>query len=160
MHLALELLQMSLTVAKEGNMLDPINLATNLGTNIGPILGGVVARTNRSPEWAFWTLVLVAVILFLRKTARNLISDGSDTSRYKGWRSSGLQLLKHNFNQPSPSMHSPPRTHHQYELIAPIDGTSNSHSLPKPVLTTIHVFAHKHTPPPSPSCTDTSIKMP
>lgn len=83
-----------------GRMLGPIGMALNLGTCIGPIIGGCVAYFSGSYNWAFWALVIAAIILFssvglfLPETARSLVGNGSDRSRFKWWQISWLSLAQ------------------------------------------------------------------
>lgn len=83
-----------------GRMLGPIGMALNLGTCIGPIIGGCVAYFSGSYNWAFWALVIAAIILFssvgmfLPETARSLVGNGSDRSRFKWWQISWLSLIQ------------------------------------------------------------------
>ncbi|KAI0183665.1 major facilitator superfamily domain-containing protein [Xylaria flabelliformis] len=82
-----------------GRILGPINMALNLGACVGPIAGGAVAYTSQSYIWVFYTLVIVGVVLFagvglfLPETARSLVGDGSDRSRYKNWQLSWVDLF-------------------------------------------------------------------
>lgn len=83
-----------------GRMLGPIGMALNLGTCLGPIIGGCVAYFSGSYNWAFWALVIAAIILFssvglfLPETARSLVGNGSDRSRFKWWQISWLSLAQ------------------------------------------------------------------
>lgn len=83
-----------------GRMLGPIGMALNLGTCIGPIIGGCVAYFSGSYYWAFWALVIAAIILFssvgmfLPETTRTLVGNGSDRSRFKWWQISWLSLIQ------------------------------------------------------------------
>jgi MFS family permease len=60
----------------------------NLGTAIGPVIGGAVASGGRSTSWAFWIMLifsgtmLVAMVLFLPETARNVVGNGSIQDRW------------------------------------------------------------------------------
>ncbi|KAJ8127926.1 hypothetical protein O1611_g5710 [Lasiodiplodia mahajangana] len=86
--------------SERGRMLGPINMALNLGSCIGPIAGGAVAYKSQSYAWVFYSLVIVGVILFvgvglfLPETARNLVGDGSDPSRFNNWQLSWVQLIR------------------------------------------------------------------
>ncbi|KAK3936232.1 major facilitator superfamily domain-containing protein [Diplogelasinospora grovesii] len=86
--------------SERGRMLGPISMALNLGACVGPVVGGLVAYTSGSYLWVFWTLVIVGVMLFcgvgllLPETARGLVGNGSDTSRYKWWQLSWLTLAR------------------------------------------------------------------
>ena len=69
--------------AKRGKMLGPVLAAGNLGTCIGPIVGGWIAYKSDGFRWAFWALVifgglmLVALVLSMPETARNVVGNGS-----------------------------------------------------------------------------------
>ncbi|KAH8778622.1 major facilitator superfamily domain-containing protein [Diaporthe sp. PMI_573] len=83
-----------------GRMLGPIGMALNLGTCVGPIIGGCVAYFSGSYNWAFWALVIAGLILFLAvglllsETARSLVGNGSDRSRFDWWQISWLSLVQ------------------------------------------------------------------
>lgn len=83
-----------------GRMLGPIGMALNLGTCVGPIIGGCVAYFSGSYNWAFWALVIAGIILFssvglfLPETARSLVGNGADRSRFKWWQISWLSLVQ------------------------------------------------------------------
>lgn len=74
-----------------GRMLGPIGMALNLDTCLGPVTRGIIAYTTGSPMWAFLAmaiagvLLLLAVGLFLPKTARLLAGNGADPSLFKWW---------------------------------------------------------------------------
>ncbi|KAI0436725.1 major facilitator superfamily domain-containing protein [Xylaria telfairii] len=82
-----------------GRILGPINMALNLGACVGPIAGGAVAYKSQSYTWVFYSLVIVGVVLlaavgiFLPETARGLVGDGSDRSRYGKWQLSWADLF-------------------------------------------------------------------
>lgn len=86
-----------------GRMLGPIGMALNLGTCVGPIIGGCVAYFSRSYNWAFWALVIAGIILFLSvgvflpETARSLVGNGSDRSRFSWRQISWLSLPQETF---------------------------------------------------------------
>ncbi|KAH9906960.1 major facilitator superfamily domain-containing protein [Xylariomycetidae sp. FL2044] len=83
-----------------GRMLGPIGMALNLGACVGPVVGGVVAFTSGSIIWVFWSLVIVGALLlglvgmFLPETARNIVGNGSDKSRFCWWQLSWLGLIQ------------------------------------------------------------------
>ncbi|KFA48957.1 hypothetical protein S40293_02606 [Stachybotrys chartarum IBT 40293] len=85
--------------SERGRMLGPISMALNLGACVGPIVGGFVAFANGNHVWVFWSLVIVAgmlfiaVGLFLPETARSLVGSGSDRKLFKWWQLSWLQVL-------------------------------------------------------------------
>lgn len=89
--------------SERGRMLGPISMALNLGACVGPVVGGAVAFTSGSYEWVFWALVIVGaallggVGLLLPETARSLVGDGGDPSRYKWWQLSWLGLARQRF---------------------------------------------------------------
>lgn len=89
--------------SERGRMLGPIGMALNLGACVGPVVGGVVAYTSGNYVWVFWALVIVGVILFcgvgflLPETARSLVGNGSDLSRFKWWQLSWLGLMRRRF---------------------------------------------------------------
>lgn len=89
--------------SERGHMLGPISMALNLGACVGPVVGGVVAYTSGSYVWVFWALVIVGVILFcgvgflLPETARNLVGNGRDPSRFNWWQLSWLGLVRRRF---------------------------------------------------------------
>ncbi|KAJ4405276.1 hypothetical protein N0V82_010348 [Gnomoniopsis sp. IMI 355080] len=91
------------TSKDRGRMLGPIGMALNLGTCVGPIIGGCVAYFTGGYEWAFWSLVVAAVVLllsvavFLPETARSLVGNSSERSRFRWWQLSWLSLLKEQF---------------------------------------------------------------
>jgi multidrug resistance protein len=68
--------------SERGAMLGPVSMALNLGACVGPVVGGWVAFTSGSYEWAFWALVIVGgVLLFivaglLPETARAVVGNG------------------------------------------------------------------------------------
>ncbi|KAI1178949.1 major facilitator superfamily domain-containing protein [Nemania sp. FL0916] len=85
--------------SERGRMLGPISMALNLGACVGPVAGGAVAYKSQSFVWVFYSLVIVGVVLlagvglFLPETARSLVGDGSDRSRYKSWQLSWVQVF-------------------------------------------------------------------
>ncbi|KAI4954562.1 hypothetical protein J4E86_005872 [Alternaria arbusti] len=86
--------------SERGQMLGPISMAMNLGTCVGPVVGGVVAHTSGNINWVFWALFIVGVVLLvgvgalLPETARNMVDNGSDKSRYQWWQYSWVGLLR------------------------------------------------------------------
>jgi MFS family permease len=88
---------------ERGRMLGPISMALNLGACVGPVVGGVVAYTSGSYVWVFWALVIVGVFLFcgvgllLPETARSLVGNGGDPSRYNWWQLSWLGLVSRRY---------------------------------------------------------------
>lgn len=86
-------------------MLGPINMALNLGASIGPVIGGVVSYISGSCVWVFWALVIVGVVLLcgvglsLTETARGLVGNGDDPSRYKWWQLSWLSLARQHISR-------------------------------------------------------------
>lgn len=103
-----------------GRMLGPIGMALNLGTCIGPVIGGCVAYFSGSYNWAFWALVIAAIILlssvglFLPETARSLVGNGSDRSRFKWWQISWVSLT-----QASVGKNGVTQNHHADEATIP-----------------------------------------
>ncbi|KAI1203691.1 major facilitator superfamily domain-containing protein [Nemania serpens] len=85
--------------SERGRMLGPISMALNLGACVGPVAGGAVAYKSQSYTWVFYSLVgvgvtlLAGVGLFLPETARSLVGDGSDRSRYSKWQLSWVELF-------------------------------------------------------------------
>lgn len=85
--------------SERGRMLGPISMALNLGACVGPVAGGAVAYKSQSYTWVFYSLVIVGVALlagvglFLPETARSLVGDGSDRSRYNNWQLSWVGLF-------------------------------------------------------------------
>ncbi|KAI1307433.1 major facilitator superfamily domain-containing protein [Xylaria venustula] len=85
--------------SERGRMLGPISMALNLGACIGPVAGGAVAYKSQSYTWVFYSLIIVGAVLlvvvglFLPETARSLVGDGSDPSRYNNWQLSWVGLF-------------------------------------------------------------------
>ncbi|KAI0427768.1 hypothetical protein F5Y09DRAFT_22237 [Xylaria sp. FL1042] len=85
--------------SERGCMLGPISMALNLRACVGPVAGGVVAYKSQSYVWVFYFLIIVGAVLlggvglFLPETARSLVGDGSDPSRFKSWQLSWIGLL-------------------------------------------------------------------
>ncbi|KAL7919869.1 MFS general substrate transporter [Trichoderma austrokoningii] len=88
-----------------GRMLGPISMALNLGACIGPVIGGVVVYTSGSYVWVFYALVIVGfglfcgVGIFLPETARSLVGNGGDPSRFNSWQLSWLGLVRRRFGK-------------------------------------------------------------
>lgn len=88
------------TSSERGRMLGPIGMALNLGTCVDPIIGGCVAYFSGSYNWAFWALVIAAAMLlltaglFFPETARNLVGNSADRSRFRWWQLSRLSLMR------------------------------------------------------------------
>ncbi|KAI0967867.1 major facilitator superfamily domain-containing protein [Xylaria arbuscula] len=91
--------------SERGRMLGPISMALNLGACVGPVAGGAVAYKSQSYTWVFYSLIIVGVVLlvavglFLPETARSLVGDGGEPSRYNNWQRSWvgffLQRISH-----------------------------------------------------------------
>jgi multidrug resistance protein len=101
--------------SERGAMLGPVSMALNLGACVGPVIGGWVAFTSGSFEWAFWALVIVGVILLagvaglLPETARSVVGNGEERNGL-GWCKKSLwglrrqwQILKRENKNPNKS---------------------------------------------------------
>ena len=68
--------------AERGRMLGAVMAASNLGPCIGPMIGGIIAWSSGSFQWAFWALVIfgsIAICLIgvgLPETARSVVGNG------------------------------------------------------------------------------------
>ena len=95
--------------SKRGKVFGYVLAFGNIGTAIGPVVGGAVASGGRSTSWAFWIMLifsaamLVAMVLLLPETARNVIGNGSIQDVW--------------WNQPLYRMFSMRRKEQQAELI-------------------------------------------
>lgn len=74
--------------SKRGEVFGYVLAFGNVGTAIGPVIGGAVASGGRSTSWAFWIMLifsgamLVAILLLLPETARNVVGNGSIEDRW------------------------------------------------------------------------------
>ena len=86
--------------SERGRTLGPVSMALNLGACVGPVVGGSVAWTSGSYEWVFWSLVIVAVVLwlgvglFLPETARALVGNGGPNTERRWWEESWFMIVK------------------------------------------------------------------
>jgi multidrug resistance protein len=80
--------------SERGAMVGPVSMALNLGACVGPVIGGWVAFTSGSFEWAFWALVFVGAILLagivglLPETARGVVGNGERRKGLGWWKES------------------------------------------------------------------------
>lgn len=86
--------------SERGRMLGPVSIALNLGACVGPVVGGLVAWTSGSYDWVFWSLVIVAAVLwfsvgiFLPETARFLVGNGGADVERRWWEESWFTVVK------------------------------------------------------------------
>ncbi|OAP59352.1 hypothetical protein AYL99_06650 [Fonsecaea erecta] len=84
--------------SERGKMLGPVMTAGNLGTAIGPLVGGWIALGSGSAWWAFWVLLIFAVVMLaalaalLPETARNVVGNGQ--VKDKAWNRPLIDLHK------------------------------------------------------------------
>ncbi|KAL4797445.1 major facilitator superfamily domain-containing protein [Aspergillus venezuelensis] len=74
-------------------------IVADIWTCLGPVMGGLVAYLSGATAWIFWALAIVGFLLFalvglfLPETARNLVGNGSDKSKFSVWQRSWADIL-------------------------------------------------------------------
>lgn len=86
--------------SERGRMLGPVSMALNLGACVGPVMGGWVAFTSKTFQWAFWALAIAGFVLFagvlglLPETARSVVGNGKRRRGLGWWEKSLWSLMK------------------------------------------------------------------
>jgi multidrug resistance protein len=114
--------------SERGGMVGPVSMALNLGACVGPVIGGWVAFTSGSFEWAFWALVIVGAVLLagimglLPETARSVVGNGERRQCLGWWRESLWSLGRHSLkSKVENDQNSDGREIHNPELKGGVD---------------------------------------